>query len=78
MSDPGDGDGNDGCPSQKLHPAIVPADRTHVELGDDRENGQEESWNLARIRLFHHPTQTGRHEPIRQADAYDHAAREYR
>jgi hypothetical protein len=22
--------GFDGCPSQKLHPAIIPADRTHV------------------------------------------------
>jgi len=33
----------DHCPCQELHPTIVPADRTHVELGDDRENGGEEA-----------------------------------
>jgi len=33
------------CPSQKLHPAIEPADRTDAESGDGRENGQEEAWN---------------------------------
>jgi len=55
------------CPSQKLHPAIVPADRTHVELGDDRENGHEEAWNPARMRLFHRHRRTGNGEPARQA-----------
>jgi len=27
--------------------AIGPANRTHVELGDDREKGHEDTWNLA-------------------------------
>ena len=35
------------CPSQKLHPAIVPADRTHAEFGDGREKGLGEAWNPA-------------------------------
>ncbi len=35
-------------------------------------------WNLSRIRLFHHHTQTGSDEPAPQTDVYDHAARKYR
>ena len=31
------------CPSQKLHPAIVPADRPHVELGGEGENGRKQA-----------------------------------
>jgi hypothetical protein len=29
------------CPSQKLHPPVISASQTHVELGVDRETGQE-------------------------------------
>ena len=66
------------CPSQKLHPAIVPAGQTHVALGDDRENGRKEAENFARFRLLCGHTQTSLDEPVRQGDVYDHAAREYR
>jgi hypothetical protein len=45
--------------SQKLCVAIVPADGTQVEFGDNRENGQEETWNPAQVRWFHRYTQTG-------------------
>ena len=34
----------EGCPSQKRHPAIVVADRTHVQSVDVRENGPEAAW----------------------------------
>ena len=52
----------------KLHPAIVPADRTHVELGDDRENGREEAENPAGIRLFHDHARTGSDCTITRVD----------
>ena len=47
------------------------------ELRDDLENGREEAGNSTRIRLFPHHAQTGYGKPARQADVYDHAAREY-
>ena len=47
------------CPSQKLHPAIVPAARPRVALGDRRWNGDEEACTFARIGLFYHHTRAG-------------------
>jgi hypothetical protein len=64
------------CPSQRLHLAIVPGDRTQFEFGDDGEHGHEKAWDPARITLVHRHTQTGSDEPAGQADVYDYATRE--
>jgi len=66
------------CPSQKLHPGDVSAERRHVGLAGEGENGHTEADDRSRIRLFLHYSRTGSAELAIQADAYDHAAREYR
>ncbi len=45
----------DICPSRKLQPEIVPAEGTHVELGDDRENGLISDERATKVRSAWRP-----------------------